>query len=101
MAAMTAEELRYPVLTLQGRNVHVQIHPINAFQLERDVLIEDFGYALWYAQFRLRYDSGPSGSIATSVAISLAGTARSSSLSTGAISRIIHYSSSAIRVHLA
>ena len=97
MPAMTAEELRHPVLTLQGRNVHVEVHPVDALQLERDVLIEDFGYALWYAQLRLRYDSDPSGSIATSVAISLAGTACSSSPSTGAIFRIIHYASGVTR----
>src|SRR2546425_769823 len=48
-------------------------------------MIEDFGDALWYAHFRLRYDSGPSGSTATWVAKSWARTACSSSLSTGAI----------------
>src|SRR3954467_10868373 len=83
---MAAKELHHPALTLQRWNVHVQIHPINALQLERDVLLEDFGYALWYAHFRLRYDSDPSGSTATSVAISSAGTACGPSPLTGAIS---------------
>jgi hypothetical protein len=46
MAAMTAEELYHPALILQGRNIHVQIHPVDALQLERDVLIQDFGYGL-------------------------------------------------------
>ena len=36
---------------------------------EGDVIIENFGDALCYAHFRLRYDSDPSGSIATSVDI--------------------------------
>src|SRR5436305_14726382 len=64
----------------------VQVHPVDALQFERHVLVQDFGYALWYAHFRLRYDSGSSGPTATSVAISLARTAFSSSPSTGAIS---------------
>jgi hypothetical protein len=100
MPAMTAEELHHSALTLKRRNVHVQIHPINALHLERDVLIQDFGYSLWYGQFRLRYGSDPSGSTATSVAISLAGTACSPSPSTGAISSIIGNAQPAPKIHL-
>jgi hypothetical protein len=35
-------------------------------QLQREghMVIQDIGDALWYAHFRLRHDSGPSGSIA-------------------------------------
>ena len=47
VAAMAAEEFHDSALTLQGRNVHVEVHPVDALQFERDVMIEDLGYALW------------------------------------------------------
>jgi hypothetical protein len=34
--------------------VHVEVHPVDALQLKRDVLIEDLGNALWYAHLQLR-----------------------------------------------
>src|SRR3982751_1210537 len=86
MTAMAPEELHDSGFALQRRHVHIEVHPVDALQFERHVLVQDFGYALWYAHFRLRYDSGSSGPTATSVAISLARTAFSSSPSTGAIS---------------
>jgi len=60
-------------------------------QLKSHMMIQDIGDALWYAHFRLRYDSGPSRSIAASAA------KFSSSPSTGAISRIIRYAAHATR----
>jgi hypothetical protein len=86
VTTMAAEELHDAAFTLQGRDVHVKIHAVDALQLERDAMIENSGHILRYAQWRLRYDSDPSGSTATWVAIPLARTACSSSPSTGAIS---------------
>ena len=60
-------------------------------QLKSHMMIQDIGDALWYAHFRLRHDSDPSGSTAASAATFIGRNYFSSSPSTGAISRIIRY----------
>ena len=76
MAPVGAEELSHSTLTLQGRHVHIQVHPVDALQLERHMMLQDFG-------------SGPSGSTTASAVISSAGTACNSLRSPGATLRIM------------
>ena len=44
---MKAEEGDHPALVLQGGDVHVKVHAIDALQFQRDVLLDDFGNGLW------------------------------------------------------
>ncbi len=97
MTAVTAEKLRDSALTLEPRHVDIEVHPVDALQLKGQMVIQYLGDALWYAHFRLRYDSDPSGSIAASAAKFIGRNCLSSSPSTGAISRIIRYAAGITR----
>ena len=68
VAAMKPEEAGHSAVPLQGWHVNVQVHPVDSFDFQGDVIVQHFGDRSWYAHFRLRYDSGPSGSTAASAA---------------------------------
>ena len=57
-----------PCSRCNRRDVNVQVHPVDSLHLQGDVLGQHFGNTSWYAHFRLRYDSDPSGSTAASAA---------------------------------
>ena len=65
---MKAKEVHHALFPLQTGNVDVQVHPIDTFDFQGDVIGQHLGHASWYAHFRLRYDSDPSGSTAASAA---------------------------------
>jgi hypothetical protein len=90
---MTSEKLCHAALALQHRHIDIEIHPVDALQLQGHMAIQDIGDAVWYA---------PVGSGTTPILRdrlparrlnSSAGTARRSSPSPsiGAVSRIICY----------
>src|SRR5580693_5794314 len=54
MAPVEPEETRHPLFSLQLWHVHVQVHPVDPFHFQGDVLIEHFGHTTCYAHFRLR-----------------------------------------------
>jgi len=54
MAPVVTEETRHPLFSLQLGDVHIQVHPVDPFHFEGDVLVQHFGNAAWYAHFRLR-----------------------------------------------
>jgi hypothetical protein len=64
VATMKTKEAGHPLLALQSRDVNVQLHPVDSFHLQGDVLGKHFVVR----SFRLRYDSDPSGSTAASAA---------------------------------
>ena len=68
MAEMKPEETRDSSGTLQRWHVYVQVHSVDSLDLQRHVLPENFRDRPWYAHFRLRYDSDPSGSTAATAA---------------------------------
>src|SRR5207247_9982076 len=47
VSAMKSEEAGHPAFPLQLRDVHVQVHPVNAFYLQRHMLPHNLGYAPW------------------------------------------------------
>ena len=47
VSAMKSEEAGHPAFPLQLRDVHVQVHPVNAFYLQRHMLPQNLGYAPW------------------------------------------------------
>jgi hypothetical protein len=47
VTAVAAEDLRNSALALQHWHVDIEIHPIDALQLEGHVTIEDIGDVLW------------------------------------------------------
>jgi hypothetical protein len=47
MAAVLPEERGHPARVLQLGHVRVEVQPINALDLQRDVLTQDFGDAPW------------------------------------------------------
>src|SRR5579863_6960875 len=55
---MAAKELDHPALVLQPRHVQVQIHPVDALDLERHVTGQDISGAASYRHRRLR-STGP------------------------------------------
>jgi len=52
---MPAEEPRHPRRVLQPRLVDVQIHPVDAIHLERDVLSQDISDAAGYRHHKLAH----------------------------------------------
>jgi hypothetical protein len=54
VAAMKAKEVHHPLFPLQTGNIDVQVHPINAFDFQGDVLVQHFGNASWCAHFGSR-----------------------------------------------
>jgi len=48
------EKVKHPPGRLEQRLIDVQIHPIEGFQLQRDVLVDDLGNSPWYTHGRLR-----------------------------------------------
>src|SRR5438552_3255099 len=48
---MKAKEVHNALFPLQTRDVDVQIHPIDAFDFQGDVIGKHFGNASWYAHF--------------------------------------------------
>src|SRR5580658_62827 len=97
VAAVTAEKLGDSAFALQHRHVDIEIHPVDALQLESHMVIEDIGDALWYAHFGSGTTPVLRDRLPPRRLNSSAGTARSSSPSTGAISRIIPYAAHAAR----
>ena len=95
VTAMKPEETGDSAFPLQGGNIDVEIHPVDALNFQRHMLSENFGDASWYAHF----GSGTTPILRDRLPLRrpnpLARTARSSSPSTGAISRIIRYASTA------
>src|SRR5581483_5258366 len=63
MPAMVAQEPDDALLALQVAHVHVQVHTINAFDLQRDMIAEDIGDAAWYTHDWLRSTPIPLGSL--------------------------------------
>ena len=51
VAAVETKEFRDSTFTLQHRHVDIEVHAIDAIQLESHMMIEDVGNALWYAHF--------------------------------------------------
>ena len=51
MTAMAAEELHDSGFALQRRHVHIEVHPVDALQFERHVLVQDFGYGFVVRSF--------------------------------------------------
>jgi hypothetical protein len=51
---------------LETGNVDVQIHPVDPFHFQGDVLLENLGYAWWYGHGRLRLGVGLGGPLAAS-----------------------------------
>jgi hypothetical protein len=49
VAAMKTKELRHATFALQHRHVDVEVHPVDALQLEGHMILENVGNALWYA----------------------------------------------------
>jgi hypothetical protein len=58
-AAVAAKKLHDTALALQHRYVDIQVHPVDALQLEGHMVIKNFCDTLRYAHFRLRFDSDP------------------------------------------
>src|SRR5207247_2032388 len=89
VAAVKTEKAGDSPCPLQCWHVHVQVHAVDSFDLQGDVLSQHFGNASWYAHF----GSGTTPILRDRLPLrrpkSLARTACSSSLSTGAISRIM------------
>ena len=54
MAAVEAPEVGDALLGLEAGDVEVEVHPVDAFELEGDVFAEDFGDGLWYLHGGLR-----------------------------------------------
>ena len=54
MTAVAVDETYHAAFTLQRGHVHIEIHPIDALQLKRDVVLDDFRYVAWYAHRWLR-----------------------------------------------
>jgi hypothetical protein len=64
-SVVIAKESNHAHVALQLWHVDVQVHPVDTLDLQGDVVGQHFGHASWYAHFRLRYESDPSGSNAT------------------------------------
>ena len=47
LAAMRPEKPRHAALGLQPGDVHVEVHPVEAFHLERRVLAQDLTHRAW------------------------------------------------------
>ena len=47
MAPVEPEEGDHSPFILQPRDVHVEVHPIDALQFQRDVLVDDFRDGSW------------------------------------------------------
>ena len=47
MTAMEAEKVGHTLLTLQLRHVNIQVHAVDSFDLEGDMLGEDFSHGSW------------------------------------------------------
>ena len=47
VSAMKSEEAGHTPFPLQLRDVHVQVHPVNAFDLQSHMLPQNLGYAPW------------------------------------------------------
>ena len=60
VATMRAEEVRHPALVLQLRHVDVEVHPVDALDLERRVLGEDLARRCVVESWLAPVDGGPS-----------------------------------------
>jgi hypothetical protein len=49
VAAMIAPEVGDPLVGLEPRDVEVEVHPVDALDLEGDVILEDIGDGSWYS----------------------------------------------------
>src|SRR4030095_7608572 len=89
VTTMKAEETGNAALPLQWPHVVVQVHPVDSLDLQGHVIGQDFGHGSWYAHF----GSGTTPILRDRLPLrrpkSLARTACSSPLSTGATSRIM------------
>jgi hypothetical protein len=86
---MKPKKSGHTLFPLQTWNVTIQVHSVNSFDFQGDVFGQHFGHSSWYAHF----GSGTTPILRDRLPLrrpkSLARTARSSPLSTGAISRIM------------
>src|SRR5579862_7346976 len=46
---MKTKEVHYSLFPLQTRNVNLQVHPVDPFHFQGDVIGQHFGHAAWYA----------------------------------------------------
>jgi hypothetical protein len=91
ISTMEPKETRHAPFALQLRNVDVEVHPIDALDLQGHMPLKDLSDALWYAHVGsgstpIRRDRSPPRR-----PTSLARTACSSSPSTGASPSIMHH----------
>ena len=56
---MPADEPQHALDDLQPGNVDVQIHPVDPFRFQGDVLLENLGHIMGYGHRRLRLLAGP------------------------------------------
>jgi len=61
LIAVLAEEAQHARDALEGRHVDVEVEPVDAFHLQRHVIMEDRRHGLRYAHRRLRLDGVPCG----------------------------------------
>src|SRR5450755_4034859 len=54
VTAMESEEAGYSPFPLQRRHIYVQVHPVNALNLQADMLSNHFGDTSWDTHWRLR-----------------------------------------------
>ena len=47
VAAVLAEEVHHAAYMLELRHIHVEVHPVDALDFQRDVLAQDLGDAPW------------------------------------------------------
>src|SRR4030095_7064321 len=67
MAAVDADELQNPFHRLQNRHVHVEVHPVDTFQLKHHMVAQNFRHVLWRSRFQLLSRSAMHGSVITTV----------------------------------
>ena len=84
ISTMVPKETRHAPFALQLRNVDVEVHPIDALDLQGHMLSKDFRDAMWYAHIGSGSTPIPRDRSPPRRPISLARTACSSSPSTGA-----------------
>ena len=86
---MVAKEAHDTLFPLQPRNINIQVHPVDSFHFQGDVLRQHLGNTSWYAHF----GSGTTPILRDRLPLRrpkpLVRTACSSPLSTGAICPIM------------
>ena len=54
LSAMEAEERGHSTVGLESRLIHVEVHPVDTFDFQSHMALEDFGDGTWYAHEWLR-----------------------------------------------